>query len=236
MEKLLIPYYRVSTERQGRSQLGLDGQKTAVQSYARANGCRLLGNYVEVETGKSVDRPQLKAALLHAKRAGGTLCVAKLDRLARNVAFLSALMDSGVPFVACDNAHANRLTLHILAAVAEAEVKAISERTKVALQAAKKRGQLLGSARPGHWQGREQARLKGARKGNRVSAVVRAELAEKAHDELRPIFEALRVENITLDEMAERLNAEGWRTRRGQPWTKVSVCRFLAKCRDSYRQ
>ena len=85
--------------------------------------------------------------------------------------------------------------------------------------------------RPGHWKGHEQARLNGARKGNQVSAKVRAELAAKAHEELRPIFDALRAENLTLDEIAARLNSDGWLTRRGRPWNKVSVCRFLAKCK-----
>ena len=154
----IIAYYRVSTRRQGESGLGLDGQKSAVETFAKQHAASIIGSYVEVESGKKSDRPVLAQALGHARLAKATLVVAKLDRLARNVAFLSALMESGVDFKACDNEHANRLTIHILAAVAEAEAKAISERTKTALAAAKRRGVKLGSARPGHWKGREDRR------------------------------------------------------------------------------
>src|SRR5579863_178516 len=147
----IIAYYRVSTKRQGRSGLGLDGQRAAVEAFAKRNGGKIVASYTEVESGKRSDRPELAKALGHARLAKATLVVAKLDRLARNVAFLSALMEAGVDFVACDNEHANRLTIHILAAVAESEARAISDRTTAALKAAKKRGIALGSARLGHW-------------------------------------------------------------------------------------
>jgi len=117
----VIAYLRVSTKAQEASGLGLEAQRAAVESYARQSGSDLANAYTEVETGKLADRPELARALAHCRRSKATLVVAKLDRLARNVAFLSALMDSKVPFLACDNPHANRLTLHILAAVAEAE-------------------------------------------------------------------------------------------------------------------
>jgi DNA invertase Pin-like site-specific DNA recombinase len=154
----IVAYYRVSTKRQGESGLGLEGQQAAVAAFAKQHGASIVANYIEIESGKRSNRPVLAQALGHARLAKATLAVAKLDRLARNVAFLSALMESGVDFVACDNEHANRLTIHILAAVAEAEAKAISERTKTALAAAKRRGVKLGSARPGHWKGRESKR------------------------------------------------------------------------------
>src|SRR5271165_529755 len=160
----IIAYYRVSTKQQGESGLGLEGQETAVQSYARQIGATIKAAYVEVESGKVADRPELAKALAHARRSKATLCVAKLDRLARNVEFLARVMNSETDFVACDNPAANRLTLHIHAAVAEAEAKAISERTKAALSAAKARGTLLGSARPGHWEGREDARQEGQKR------------------------------------------------------------------------
>src|SRR5271168_400383 len=128
----IVTYYRVSTKRQGESGLGLDGQRSAVEEYALRIGATVVASYTEVESGKRADRPELAAAIAHATRSKARLVVAKLDRLARNVAFLSALMESGADFVAIDNEHANRLTIHILAAVAEAEAKAISERTKSA--------------------------------------------------------------------------------------------------------
>jgi len=99
----IVAYYRVSTKKQGKSGLGLDGQKAAVADYSRQNSCKLLSEYVEVETGKSKDRPELLKAIAHAKRSKAKLVVAKLDRLARNVAFTSALMESNIDFLACDN-------------------------------------------------------------------------------------------------------------------------------------
>src|SRR5438309_2076994 len=115
----LITYRRVSTKQQGQSGLGLEGQEQAVQAYVKQTGEKVLATYTEVESGKLADRPALQKALAHCRRSKATLVVAKLDRLARNVAFLAALMDSGIDFVACDNPSANRLTLHILAVVAE---------------------------------------------------------------------------------------------------------------------
>ncbi len=224
----LIAYYRVSTKAQGESGLGLEAQEAAVKAHAKQSGANIRAAYVEVESGKLADRPELARALAHARRSKATLVVAKLDRLARNVAFLSALMDSSVPFVACDNPHANRLTLHILAAVAEAEARAISERTKAALAAAKARGKLLGSARPGHWEGREQTRLAGLEKARAVAIGVRQAKAKDAYADLVPVLTDLRGEGLSLAAIADRLNAEGHTTRRGRPWNPMQVSRVLA--------
>jgi DNA invertase Pin-like site-specific DNA recombinase len=139
-----IAYYRVSTDRQGRSGLGLEAQRAAVANYLAANGSGLLAEYTEVETGKRNDRPDVQKALAACRKHKARLVIAKLDRLSRNVAFIAAMMDAGVEFVACDNPHATRLTLHILAAVAEHEREMIASRTKAALQAAKARGVRLG--------------------------------------------------------------------------------------------
>jgi DNA invertase Pin-like site-specific DNA recombinase len=228
--KSAIAYYRVSTQKQGQSGLGMEAQQATVESFARSDGVVLLASYTEVESGKDNDRPQLKAALVHAKRSRATLVVAKLDRLSRNAAFLLTLIESKVPVLACDNPHANELTIGLLAVIAEHEARMISERTRAALQAAKARGVRLGSARVGHWAGREDARLDGAQKGSARSAIVRSELARKAHEELSPIVLALRQEGLTLEDVASRLNQSGWRTRLGKRWNPVLLCRLLQRC------
>lgn len=225
----IIAYYRVSTAKQGQSGLGLEGQKAAVEAYAKQIGARIVASYREVETGKLADRPELARALPHAKRSKATLVVAKLDRLARNVAFLSALMRSGAEFVCCDNPHANKLTIHILAAVAEDEAERISERTKAALQAAKARGVKLGSARPGHWEGKEQTRIDGLAKGRVIAAKVVTERAAEAYADLAPSMKQWRADGVSLQAIADRLNNEGHTTRRGKPWNPVQVMRVLER-------
>jgi DNA invertase Pin-like site-specific DNA recombinase len=223
----LIAYYRVSTKRQGVSGLGLEGQQTAVAMYAREHGGKITKAYTEVESGKRADRPELAVALAHAKLIGATLVVAKLDRLARNVAFLSAIMESATEFVACDNPHANRVTLHILSAVAEAEAKAISERTKAALGAAKRRGIKLGSARVGHWRGREDRRQAGWRKAVKLAAAQRTQVAKDAYSFLKPTIHRLRDGGMSLKAVANTLNDEGHTTRARKPWTPTAVWRLL---------
>lgn len=225
----VIGYLRVSTKKQETSGLGLEAQQAAIEAYARQKAARIVRCYVEVETGKIAERPELGKALAHARLNKATLVVAKLDRLARNMAFTSAVMDSGTDFVACDNPHANRLTLHILAAVAENEARAISDRTKAALAAAKARGERLGSARPGHWKGREAARLQGARAGAAVSAKVRGKLARDAYSHLMPEMERLRAEGGSLQAIADELNEQGHTTRRGRPWNPVQVARVMER-------
>lgn len=142
-----VAYYRVSTQKQGISGLGLEAQRTAVNSFVQGKG-EVVAEYTEIESGRRCDRPQLDLALAHTKRVRGTLVIAKLDRLARNVLFLAQLIDRKVAFVACDNPHANKMTLHILSAVAEGEADMISQRVKDALAAAKSRGIKLGGPRP----------------------------------------------------------------------------------------
>jgi DNA invertase Pin-like site-specific DNA recombinase len=225
----IIGYLRVSTKRQGESGLGLDGQKSAIEAYARQTGSRIAQWYTEVETGKRADRPELAKALAHGRRSKATLVVGKLDRLSRNLQFLTKVMDSGVEFAACDVPGSNRLTLHVMGAVAESEAKAISERTKAALAAAKARGTLLGSARPGHWDGHEEARLAGARKGAHVAGKVVAEQALEAYSDLLPMMTALRSQGLSLQAIADRLNAEGHTTRRGKSWNSMQVSRVLER-------
>jgi DNA invertase Pin-like site-specific DNA recombinase len=142
-----VAYYRVSTAKQGRSGLGLDAQRKAVMDYLNGGSWDLAGEFLEIESGKLDRRPELEKALAMCELTGATLVVAKLDRLSRNVAFLATLQDSGARFVAADMPEANELTIHIMAAVAQAERKAISRRTKEALAAAKARGVRLGGFR-----------------------------------------------------------------------------------------
>jgi DNA invertase Pin-like site-specific DNA recombinase len=223
----IIGYLRVSTKGQGESGLGLEAQRTAVEGHARQNGAQVVNWYTEVESGKLADRPELARALAHARRSKATLVVAKLDRLARNVAFLSALMDSPVPFVAVDNPHANRLTLHILAAVAEAEAKAISDRTKAALSAYKARGGKLGADLP-------QCRNltpEAVAKGRERSVEVRRNAAAEAYADLLPMVSDMRAEGLSLAAIAEKLNNEGHTTRRGRPWNPVQVSRVLERAK-----
>lgn len=227
--KKFIAYYRVSTKQQGESGLGLEGQQAAVVAFAGWDGAEIVREYTEVESGKRSDRPELVKALAHAKRSRAVLVVAKLDRLARNVAFLSALMEAGVDFVACDNPHANRLTIHILAAVAEDEARRISDRTKAALKALKARGMKLGSARPDHWKGREDRRRAGAHAGALAAANVHRQAADGAYSDLLPTLQALRSEGLSLRGIAGRLNEQGHTTRRGKPWNPMQVRNVLLR-------
>jgi len=207
----LIAYYRVSSKRQGRSGLGLEAQQAAVAAYARQHGAKVLASYTEVESGKRSDRPELAKAIAHAKRARATLVVAKLDRLARNVAFTSKLMDSGVDFVCCDNPHATRLTIHILAAVAEDEARRISERTKAALAAAKRRGTKLGASRPECRNLTKAARKRGSKSGG----LAVKQQADEAYEDMREFFAEMRPA-LSYQQIADVLNMKGERTRRGK--------------------
>jgi len=143
-ERHAVAYYRVSTKKQGKSGLGLKAQSDAVRLYKRIHKINLAKEFVEIESGKKNKRPVLKDALEYCKKENTLLLIAKLDRLGRNVAFISSLMESKVDFVAVDNPEASPLLLHILAAIAEHERQAISTRTKEALQVAKKKGKILG--------------------------------------------------------------------------------------------
>ena len=142
--KRFISYLRVSTDKQGEHGHGINAQRQAIRNYISAQGGDLLEEYVEVESGKRNDRPELHKAISRCQVSRATLIIAKLDRLSRNVAFIANLMDAGIDFVACDNPFANRLTIHILAAIAEHEREMISRRTREALAAAKANGKVLG--------------------------------------------------------------------------------------------
>ncbi|MBL8883860.1 MAG: recombinase family protein [Hyphomicrobium sp.] len=210
-----IAYLRVSTQKQGDSGLGLEAQESAIARYT-TNGT-VLATFREVESGKRSDRPELRKALDMAKRTGATLVIAKLDRLARNVHFISGLMEAGVDFVACDMPTANRLTLHIMAAMAEHEGRAISDRTRSALAAAKARGVTLGGYR-GKGAPDQATRLKAA------ETLIKA--ADERAELVRPVLDELRANGITsLAALAAELNARQIATPRGGQWSAMAVKR-----------
>jgi DNA invertase Pin-like site-specific DNA recombinase len=227
----ITAYYRVSTKRQGESGLGLEAQKDAVHRMARSNDWTIIAEFIEVETGKTADRPQLQAAIRHAKLTNSTLVVAKLDRLARNAAFTLTLQASGLPFICCDNPHANELTIGILAVIAQYEAKQISDRTRVALQAAKARGVKLGSAREGHWEGREESRSAGLAKATERAAKTNSEAFQAYYsDVLAPEMHRRRQNGESLNSIVRWLNASGFRTRRGNAFTRPAVSEILNRC------
>ncbi|MFY7930741.1 MAG: recombinase family protein [Oligoflexus sp.] len=211
-----ISYLRVSTEGQRESGLGLEAQREAVARHLKGGELTLVAEYVETESGKRSDRPELAKALAEAKKQKATLIVAKLDRLSRSVAFLSRLMESGVDFVAADNPHANKLMVHMLAAFAEHERDQISVRTKAALAAAKARGVALGNRTNLH-----DAQRKGANTNLKAAASHAVGIA--------PEMARLRGEGQSLAMIANTLNARGISTRYGAFWTAVQVSRVLKR-------
>ena len=209
-----IAYYRVSTDRQGKSGLGLDAQRKAVEDYLNGGRWTLVDHFTEVESGKRNDRPKLEEALAACKKQKAKLVIAKLDRLSRNLAFIATLMESGVEFVAVDNPHANKLTIHILAAVYQHEREMISERTKAALAAAKKRGQRLGN--PDITEVAKRGRAVASANARRFAANV------------RPIIEEImRVGVTSHNAIAQKLNERNVKTARGGVWTHVQVGAIL---------
>ena len=225
-----ISYIRVSTARQGQSGLGLEAQRSAVTAWLNGGNYELVDEYVEVETGTAKrHRPKLAEAIQTAKRSKATLVIAKLDRLARNVAFVSNLMESGVDFIACDMPTANRLTIHLLAAMAEHEAEQISARTKAALAAAKAQGRLLGSANPRIRKAAEPA-LKAAAASHKVNADMRAL-------DLIPIIEGVQQAGVsTLSGIAEALNNRGVTTARGGRWHPTTVRNILNRTIQPFRR
>lgn len=226
---LYVAYYRVSTKRQGESGLGLEAQQAAVQSLVKQHGGTLVAEYTEVESGSKSQRPQLQEAISRARRHKAVLAVAKLDRLARNMLFTATLMESGVDFIACDNPFATRLTIHILAAIAEHERLMISDRTRQALAAAKERGIRLGSARPGHWDGREELRLDGLKRARVAATIVQKQDAVEAYRDVLPRLLELREQGFGGDRIATVLIEERIPTRRAGKWTGAQIRRVLKR-------
>lgn len=209
-----VAYLRVSTDKQGKSGLGLEAQREAVARYAAARDIELISEFIEVETGKGSNalskRPELVAALAAAKKAKAGLVIAKLDRLARNVHFIAGLMETGVEFAVADMPNADRFQLHLFAALAEKEAEVISQRTKAALAAAKERGTVLGQN----------------------GKVLAAQNKADARDRLEPIAAdllALKAEGLSMRKMVAALNERGIPSPAGGNWHLANLHKALAR-------
>jgi DNA invertase Pin-like site-specific DNA recombinase len=247
----LVGLVRVSTDRQGESGLGLEAQHAAIEAHRAATGGELLRTYAEVESGTHDDvaaRPELLRAVAHARRAGAILVIAKIDRLVRSTVVMAYLKTSRVKFVACDNPHANELTIDILVAVAADEGRRISLRTREALKAYRAGRRVSRRIRLLHPEGvpaevaeatagklgaeLPQCRnltAAGRARGVARSAAVRAGQAAEATADLAPWMAELRSGGRSLRAIADALNLEGHTTRRGRPWNKVQVRRVLLR-------
>src|SRR5258708_29116761 len=209
-----VSYLRVSTDRQGKSGLGIEAQRNSVAEYLNGGNWSLVKEYVEVESGKRIDRPMLAGAIKACRAYGAKLVIAKLDRLSRDAHFLLGLEKAGVDCVAADMPNANRLTVGIMAMVAEEERRMISKRTKDALAAAKARGTKLGGVRFRKRDG-SPVRLTARARAKGVAAVEQRAAARAA--DLGPTVKALQAAGATsLRAIAASLNAQGIPTARGQ--------------------
>lgn len=213
-----VAYFRVSTAKQGQSGLGLAAQSAAVHAYLNGGDWKLLGEFTDVESGKGTDnRPELAKALKLARLTGSTLIIAKLDRLSRNAAFLMNLADAGVDFVAVDMPNANRLTVGIMALVAQQEREAISARTKAALAATRAKGTQLGG-----WRGGPKVETSLGRDAQQAAANDRA---TGLHSHLIE----MQARGLSLRAIAAELTASEIQTARGGAWTAAAVQRMLAR-------
>ncbi|MCH8234343.1 MAG: recombinase family protein [Bacteroidetes bacterium] len=214
-ETKYVAYYRVSTKKQGKSGLGLDAQRDTVQKFIKRNGDRIIAEFTEVESGKNNDRLELSKAIEMANENDATLVIAKLDRLSRNVSFISQLMDEKVKFVCCDMPEANELTIHIFAAMAQFERKRISERIKEALDAKRVR-------EPDWKPGNPQNLTKEARQ-MAYDSISRKAREDKGVRHAFHFIRPLREQGLSYDKIAAMLNKEKYRTRRGKKFSGWQV-------------
>ena len=219
-----IGYVRVSTQQQGRSGLGLEAQHATIRAYVRDHGGELVDTLEEVESGAHDSRPKLVEALKSCGQLGCTLVIAKLDRLSRNALFLLQLQESGLDFVCCDMPGANKLTIGIMALLAQQERELISARTRDALAAAKARGVKLG-----HWSHREVRDTLAGRRGSAKGAAAVKAMADARAEDLADVVRGMRAEGLSLAKTADRLNAKGYVTARGGKWHPTTVKNLLAR-------
>lgn len=216
-ELQFVTYYRVSTQKQGTSGLGLEAQRSAVANYLARSSKTVLAEFVEVETGKGANaldrRPQLRMALELCKKHGATLLLAKIDRLARNVHFVTGLIETGVEFIAADMPNANKVMIQMHAVMSEWERDQISERTKAALASAKARGVVLGATGPDNLKRNTEERQEAAR---------------RFKERLKPVLDGFVVQGLTRRAMTERLNALGIKAPMGGEWSLGQVQRLFA--------
>lgn len=206
---IFVAYYRVSTDKQGRSGLGLEAQAEAVARYVEGRGGEVVASFTEIESGKRSTRPQLEAALKAARKAKAVLVISTLDRLGRDVHFISGLMKTGVDFVSADRPNASPFELHIYAAIAEEERRKISQRTRAALAALKAQGRKLGNPQQ-----------------ERVTAQQRAE-RDAFRRSVAPTVLELRAQGLTLEQLRDELNRRGVATPFGKRWHVPTVHRLL---------
>jgi DNA invertase Pin-like site-specific DNA recombinase len=216
-----IAYYRVSTQKQGRSGLGLDDQRHMVQRFLRVED-ELIQEFTEVESGRKKERPQLKAAIQTAKQHGARLLIAKLDRLSRNASFVMVLRDSEVDFVACDLPDANTLTIGIMASFAQHEAEQISKRTRAALAQKKARGFILG----------KPENFTDAHRSQGVAMIKLNALTHPANRQAGELIRLYQRDGLSLRATAERLNAHGFRTRYGKCFQSETVRRMVKRQMD----
>jgi DNA invertase Pin-like site-specific DNA recombinase len=216
MQGNFVAYYRVSTDQQGKSGLGLEAQRKAVADYLNGGNWKLVGEFTEIESGKNGDRPQLAAALAACKKRKAKLVIAKLDRLSRNLAFIANLLEAGTDFVAADNPHANKSMVQMMAVFAEMERDAISKRTREALAAAKTRGVQLGNPR--------------LAEASAIAIAANKEAADRFAANVAPIIKQIQASGVSsLRGVARTLSARGVRTARGGQWTARMVINVLAR-------
>ncbi len=206
-----VAYYRVSTEKQGRSGLGMEAQQAAVLGYLNGGKRTLVASFIEVESGKNNARPELAKAMRHCRLTGSSLVIAKLDRLSRDAHFLLGLAKADVPFVAVDMPHADRTMVGIMAVIAEGERNAISARTKAALTAAKARGTVLGG-----WKG-------GPVVDGKLGAAANRKAADTFAASVGPMVTELLEAGQSLRQIAAELTLRGFKTPRGGAWSASAV-------------